>query len=198
MGAARGALAGTFLSTLLLLAAGCSYSPNPESGTLMCSVDGGLCPEGYGCTSGFCYKDGEGPSNSRAKFVGRWMFGSPTPQVITCADGGNMNNDLTGDFIEVTNQGAAQLSTFYYCAWTLNLNAAGNATVIVPGTTCSAPEPTVPQLSYTWRGEAFTVTTNDGNTATLNASLPYDKVLAGAAAVPCTMTITSTMTKGTP
>jgi len=193
MGAARRALVAA-----LVLAAGCSYSPNPESGTLMCSVDGDLCPEGYGCQAGFCYKDGEGPSNPRDKFLGHWTFGTPTPQVITCADGDNMNNDLSGDFIDITTLGAAQLSAFYYCTWTLNVNAAGNATVIVPGMTCTAAEPKVPGLSYTWRGETFTVTTNGGNTATLNASLPYDKVVAGTPTIPCTMTITSTMTKGNP
>src|SRR4051812_37487317 len=165
MGAVRGALVAAFL-----IAAGCSYSPNVESGTLMCSVDGGLCPEGYGCSGGLCYKDGEGPSTPRDKFIGRWMFGSPSPQAITCVDGDNMSHDLAGDFIDVATMGAAQLSTFYYCTWTLNVNAAGTATVIVPGTTCSAAEPAVPGLSYTWRGETFTVTTTDGHTATLNAS----------------------------
>jgi hypothetical protein len=188
------------LAAIFLAAAGCSYSPNPESGTLMCSVVGDRCPEGYGCTDGFCYKNGEGPSNTdpRANFLGRWVFGTPTQQVITCADGGDMNNELAGDFIDVTTKGAAQMSAFYYCTWTLNVNAAGNQAILVPGTMCSASEPAVPGLSYTWRGEVFTVMTSGGNTATLNASIPYDKVIAGAATVHCTMSFTSTMTKGTP
>ena len=61
MRAARRALAG-----ILLVATACSYSPNPESGTLMCSVVGGWLPEGYGCTDGLCYKDGE-VDESRAR-----------------------------------------------------------------------------------------------------------------------------------
>jgi hypothetical protein len=183
------------LGVILLAGAGCRYAPSIESGTLKCSADN-RCPEDYGCIEGYCYANEETAATS--KFVGRWNFGAQTPQTITCADGGNMNNNLGGDYIEIGPGTTAALTSFYYCDWNLNLNAAGNATVIVPGTSCSAAEPAVPGLSYTWMGEAFTVTTSDGKTATLNASLPYDKVIAGAATVHCTMTITSTMTKGTP
>jgi hypothetical protein len=42
-----------------LVAAGC-YQPSPPSGALLCSLDG-QCPQGYHCTGGACWRNGEDP-----------------------------------------------------------------------------------------------------------------------------------------
>jgi hypothetical protein len=196
----------------LLLGAGCRYSPDIESGTLKCSA-AGECPEDFICgTDGFCYKPGGGPGagghgggggggsgggDPSSKFLGRWTFGSPTPQTIVCTPGGPMNGNLAGDFIDITRGSTADLSTHYYCDWSLNVDPTGNKAVLVAGTSCNGPDPYNPTIAYTWHGERFTITSTGANTATLDASVPYEYVLAGAA-ISCTMTITSTMTKGTP
>jgi hypothetical protein len=200
----------------LLLGGACQYSPEIESGKLKCSSPGSECPEGFSCTDGLCYKAGEGPGagghggsgaggrggsggggDLAGKFLGHWVFGSPTPQTIACSGGVTMNGNLAGDFIDVVRSTPADLSTHYYCDWSLNADSTGAKAILVPGTSCSGTDPYNPTITYTWHGERFTIASTGANTATLDASIPYDYVLAGAN-VSCTMTITSSMTKGNP
>jgi hypothetical protein len=179
----------TLFAALLLVTAGCSYAPDFPSGTLKCSTDR-TCPEGYGCVNQLCYK------NEHVKFAGHWVFGTPSPQNINCG-GVMMNQDLAGDYLDIAGDeaGKADLSGFYYCVWSLNVS--GNKATLAPSGSCSADDPTMANLSYTWHADRFTVTTTDGRTGTLDASIPYEYNLAGATGS-CSMTITSTMTKGTP
>jgi hypothetical protein len=181
-----------FAAALLLLTAGCSYSPDFASGTLKCSADQ-TCPEGYGCVEQLCYK------NEHVKFAGHWIFGSPSPQKINCG-GVMMNQDLAGDYLDVIadETGHGDLSGDYYCVWSLHVS--GDKATLAPSAACTKadPDPTM-MLKYTWHADKFTITTTDGRTGTLDASIPYDYQytdVAGATGT-CSMTITSTMSKGT-
>jgi hypothetical protein len=177
------------LAAALLVGAGCHYAPDIAGGTLMCAADSS-CPDGYGCVGDFCYRDDE------VKFIGSWIFGSPTPQIVNCG-GVMMNQDLAGDYLDVGADvtGTADLSAFYYCDW--GVKVSGDRLVLVPGGSCSAPDTVTPDLSFTWHAQRFTITATSATTATLDASIPYEYNLAGATGS-CTMTITSTMSKGTP
>ncbi len=178
------------LAAALLVGAGCRYAPDVPGGTLMCASADRACPDGYGCVGEFCYRD------DQVKFIGQWTFGTPTPQVINCG-GIMMNQDSAGDWLDVGANvtGNADLGAFYYCDW--GVNVSGNRLVLAPGTSCSAPDPVTADLTFTWHAQRFTITSTSATTATLDASIPYDYNLAGATGS-CTMTITSTMSKGTP
>ena len=67
-------------------------------------------------------------------------------------------------------------------------------TVIRPGGTCTKPDPNTPTTSYTWHGESFTLTTTNGTSGMLEASLPYEytSVLGNGS---CTMKFTGPVTK---
>lgn len=192
----------TLLAAALLLTTGCSYAPDFASGTLKCSSDR-TCPEGYGCVDTYasgansptqlCYK------NQHVKFAGRWIFGAPTPQNLNCG-GVKMANDLSGDYLDLIGDaaGKADLSADYYCVWSLNVS--GDQATLAPSAACTkpAPDPTM-MLKYTWHADRFTITTTDGRTGTLDASIPfnYEYTDATGGTGSCSMTITSTMTKGT-
>ena len=165
----------------------CSYAPSPESGTLMCGP-ASSCPENYHCMASYCYRDGEGGSGGGgggmgggggssgvAKFIGRWNFVSPAKRVRVCP-GVNETVDLpvdAADFITIDAGTVSPLSAYYYCDWNVDLNAAGTATVIRPGQTCSDVDTSVPPYTFTWRGESFTLTTSNGTSGTIEASIPY-------------------------
>jgi hypothetical protein len=52
--------AGLVVGVVALVGALRCYSPDPPSGTLMCSSDPShLCPEGYNCRGSYCYKNGD-------------------------------------------------------------------------------------------------------------------------------------------
>ena len=198
----RGALLATITATLALVGmAGC-YSPNPASGTLLCSTATKSCPEGYSCADGrTCWKNGDSPDGgngdggrSLSNFIGTWTFVSPSSRVRVCTDGTNETMPWTDDFFDVTAGGAAPLATFYYCDWNLDVNAAGTSTVIRSGATCSAPDQTDSTINYTWTGQTFTLTTTNGRSATLDASLPYTYTTS-AGSGSCTMHFTGTLTK---
>ena len=195
-GIARALFAATVAVSAAIAA--CSYAPSPESGTLMCGP-ASSCPENYHCTASYCYRDGEGgsggggggtgggggrggsggtggSSDPKAKFIGQWNFVSPARRVRVCP-GVNETVNLpvdAADFITIEAGSVSPLSAFYYCDWNVDLNAAGTATVIRPGQTCSDVDTSVPPYTYIWRGESFTLTTSDGRTGTIEASIPYN------------------------
>jgi hypothetical protein len=203
----------TLISRVLLaatlttaFATACGYDPQPVSGMLHCSPQS-TCPDGYTCRSTLCVRDGaggsggsggggSGGSGSVDKFVGRWTFNADSMRVRVCTDG--VTNETIkpwDDFFDVTVGGASPLTTSYYCPWNLDVNAAGTATTLRPGTSCSLPSTTDPTTTFTWRAESFTLTTTNGSTGTLDASIPYTYVGTVTGNGSCTMHFTGSMTK---
>ena len=172
---------------VLAAAAGCGYSPNPPSMSLICGPQSS-CPEGYGCVDNTCWKQGQ------ANLVGHWVFGAKSTQVVVCTDGSTQTDNLQGPegFLDVMPGATSELKAFYYCPW--NLDIVGSATAIESGQSCSAPDAANPGVTYTWRGQTLAVTTNDGKKGNLAASLPYDYVtLTGNGS--CTLKIAAELTK---
>jgi hypothetical protein len=211
---ARGLLAATFAATAAIAA--CSYSPSFESGTLLCGP-GASCPENYHCMANYCYRDGEvtgtagsgggsggrggaggtGGGDPKAKFIGRWNFVAPAQRVRVCP-GVNETVPLpvdADDFITIgAGSGGVALSAFYYCDWNLDLNAAGTATVIRAGQSCSDVDTSIPPYTFTWTGQSFTLTTSDGRSGTIEASIPYSYT-STAATGSCSATFTGPVMK---
>lgn len=214
---------GALLAMPLLIAAACGYDPNPASGTLQCGSSN-TCPEGYSCRSGRCWKDDSGGAGSAGSsgsagttgtagrggsggaggtaggpnldhFIGTWVFvGAQSKRTRQCTD--NTNETLTpwNDSFTVEAGGAAALKIGYYCP-TWNADVSGSTTVIRPGQTCDDLI-MLPGTKFTFHGESFTLTTTDGSTGTLEASLPYEYGPAtGASAGSCTMKFTGPVTK---
>lgn len=181
---------------------GCGYSPSFDSGRLRCGPNDS-CPEGYYCASDDrCWRDGEEPDppdpDPQVRLAGTWNFIRPSTRTILCSDGSGGTEDWAGrDFIPIEAGSGGTLEADFFCVWILDIAASGNATVIRPGQSCSDTDPNEPDISYTWRGEAFTVTSTDGRTGTGQMSLPYDyRTPAGNGT--CTMTYSVTLTKNTP
>ena len=212
----RGML-GALAAMPLLIAAACGYSPNPESGTLQCGPSNS-CPEDYTCRSGRCWKDGaggqggsggttgsagtggsgpggSGGSGGVTRLVGHWVFnGAASKRVRQCPDGTNETLMPWDDFFDVIVGATSALSTDYYCIWNLDVDSGGTTTVIRPGQMCSKPDLTSPGTTFTWHGESFSLTTTNGSTGSLEASLPYDYVTPTSSGS-CTMRFTGTVTK---
>jgi len=196
------ALLGATLS-LVLAAAACGYDPNPESGTLKCGSSN-ACPDGYSCRSGLCWKSGTGGTGGGgtggnnaniAKFVGRWAFNAAaSSRTRVCSDGTNETTMPWDDYFDVVAGAVAALSTEYYCTWNLDVNGGGTTTAIRSGSMCTKPDPTIPGTSYTWHGESFTLTTTNGTSGMLDASLPYEYTTALGNGS-CTMHFTGPVTK---
>jgi hypothetical protein len=182
------ALLAVALSTLA--ASGCGYDPNPPSGKLLCSAQR-TCPEGYSCMGTTCWRPGE--ASAATRLLGYWTFDAPpSRRVITCTDGTSFDDAWT-DYFVVEEGGSAALRTFYYCDLDLNVGASGS-TALVLGRTCSANDTLDPTITYTWTPQSFTLSTADGSSATLTASIPYIKeTLVGTYS--CTMDFTGTLTK---
>jgi len=184
------------LGVLLVLATGCSYAPDFESGTLACSSEG-TCPEGYTCADGLtCWRSGECPTSATpaARFVGQWDFVSPSTRSIVCDGTAMPIEDVAGDYAYVEEGGPAPLRTTYFCDWDLDLDPTGTTTVIRAGESCSGPDLDNPDIVYTWTGQAFTLSTSNGRTGTLQMSLPYTYT-SPAGNGSCTMTYTVTLTR---
>jgi hypothetical protein len=192
-------------SLTAVVATACGYDPNPESGTLHCGAQNS-CPDGYSCTSGRCWRNGGGgstgtgggggSSGSLGKFIGSWTFtAASSMRVRVCTDGTNETMKPYDDFFDVTAGGVSPLTTFFYCNWNLDVNASGTATTIRPGTSCSAPSTEDPTTTFTWTGESFSLTTSDGRTGTLDASIPYTYVGTLSGSGSCTMRFTAPVTK---
>lgn len=188
----------------LALAAACGYSPSFDDGTLKCGSSN-TCPDGYSCRSGTCWKNGggggtggggTGGSNPNvAKFVGHWVFtAAASTRTRECTDGSSETTTPWDDYFDVITGPVAALSTDYYCTWNLDVNGSGTATTIRSGSMCTKPDPTLPGTSYTWHGESFTLTTSNGTSGMLEASLPYDytTTLGNGS---CTMHFTGPVTK---
>jgi hypothetical protein len=203
----------TLISRVLLaatlttvVATACGYDPNPESGTLHCGSQNS-CPDGYSCTSGRCSRDGaggsggsggggSGGSGSVDKFIGTWTFTPATSmRVRVCTDGTNETMKPYDDFFAISVGGVSPLTTSFYCNWNLDVNAAGTTTTIRPGTSCSAPADGDPTTTFTWTGESFTLSTTNGSTGTLEASIPYTYTGPISGSGSCTMHFTAPVTK---
>ena len=206
---ARGLL-GALAAMSLVIAAACGYGPNPESGALQCGSSN-TCPEGYSCQSGRCWKDGAGGQSGSGgtmgtagtggsgagldKFIGTWSFNAAvSKRVRQCNDGTNETLMPWDDFFPVSIGVTTPLSTNYYCPWNLDVNAGGTTTTIRAGQMCSLPDAANPGTTFTWHGESFTLSTTDGRTGQLEASLPYDYVTTSSTGS-CTMKFTGTVTK---
>ena len=174
----------------------CGYDPQPASGTLACGT-GGTCPEGYRCEGdGYCWR-GDVPTScgntTAEKLIGHWVFIAPSRRKIVCTDGFNEDIAWTDDYVDVEEGGSAALRAFYYCDLDLDIGVTG-ATVLRPGSVCSAPNTNDPSIMYTWTPGIFTLATGDGCSATLAASIPYT-VVSSAGTYSCTMDFTGTLTK---
>jgi hypothetical protein len=199
---ARGLLTATFVATAAIAA--CSYSPSFESGTLLCGP-GASCPEGYHCMANYCYRDGEGGSgggggggtggSNNAKFIGRWNFATGAQRMRVCP-GVNETVPLpvdANDFITIMAGAVSPLAGYYYCDW--NLDVSGNATALRAGQSCTAVDTSqVPPVTFTWTGESFTLTTSNGTTGTIDASIPYSYT-STAGTGSCTATFTGPVMK---
>jgi len=188
------ALLAAALSTLA--ASGCGYSPNPESGTLACGP-GDTCPEGYMCAGdGTCWRGG-GPTTcgttAAEKLIGHWVFVAPSRRIIVCSDGTGLNEEWTGDYVDVDTGGSAALRAFYYCDLDLDIGATAS-TVLRPSGSCNAQDTLDPTITYTWTAQIFTLSTGDGCSGTLAASIPF-VATDPAGSVSCTMDFTGTLTK---
>jgi hypothetical protein len=209
----RGML-GALAAMSLLIAAACGYSPNPESGALQCGSSN-TCPEGYSCQSGRCWKDGAGGQSGSAgttgtagrggsgggggavgieKFVGTWVFdAAASKRVRQCTDGTNETMMPYDDALTISAGTGAPLLIGYYCGWNADVN--GTTTVIRPGQSCDDLV-MVPGTKFTFHGESLTLTTTNGTTGMLEASLPYEYgPAAGASNGSCTMKFTAPVTK---
>jgi hypothetical protein len=188
----------------LVLAVACGYNPKFDDGSLKCGSSN-ACPDGYSCMSGRCWKNaggggstgtgGTGGNSAIAKFVGLWTFvGAQSTRTRECTDGSKETTNPWDDYFDVVAGPVAALSTDYYCTWNLDVSGSGNATAIRPGMMCTKPDPNTPGTSYTWHGESFTLTTTNGTTGMLEASLPYDyTTVLGSGS--CTMKFTGPVTK---
>jgi len=206
---------GALLAMPLLIAAACGYSPNPESGTLQCGSSN-TCPEGYSCQSGRCWKDGGGGSGgttgsaggggttgtggsgggaSVANFIGTWVFnGAQSKRTRQCTDGTNEIMMPWDDSFIVEAGVTTPLKIGYYCpVWNADVN--GTTTVIRAGQSCDDTT-MLAGTKFTFHGESFNLTTTNGSTGTLEASLPYEYgPLVGASTGSCTMKFTGPVTK---
>jgi hypothetical protein len=179
------------LAALLYVAvpAGCGYGPEPKSGALQCGPSAS-CPEGYGCADGYCWRPGA------RQLLGTWSFVSPSTRQIVCDGVPDAPEDWasTGESFDVVSGTTGVFGTHYYCDWELDLASNGSSTAIQPGQHCSAADMLDPTIMYTWHGETFALSTSDGQTGTLDASLPYDYVTLTSSGS-CTMHFTGTMNK---
>lgn len=199
---------GALLAMPLFIAAACGYSPNPESGTLQCGSSN-TCPEGYSCRSGRCWKDGGGGSGGStgtagtgggggssgvANFIGTWVFqGASSKRVRQCTDGTNETLMPWNDYITVEAGGTAQLGIGYYCLWNADVN--GTTTVIRPNQSCDDTL-MLPGTKFTYHGESFSLTTANGTSGTVEASLPYEYgPTVGPSTGSCTMKFSGPVTK---
>ena len=171
----------------LVLVAACGYNPNFEDGSLKCGSSN-ACPDGYSCMSGRCWKNaggggsggstgtgGAGGNSAIAKFVGLWTFvGAQSTRTRECTDGSKETSNPWDDYFDVVAGPVAALSTDYYCTWNLDVKSGGTATAIRSGSMCTKADPTMVGTSYTWHGESFSLTTTNGTSGMLEASLPYD------------------------
>ena len=173
-----------------VIATACGYSPNPASGELQCGPSNS-CPDDYTCRSGRCWKD-DGGGTSVASFIGTWVFdGGASKRTRQCTDGTNETLMPWDDFVTIEAGTTAALSIGYYCLWNADVN--GNATVLRAGQLCDDAVMT-PGTIFTYHGESFTLTTTNGSTGMLEASLPYDYVTT-AGSGSCTMKFTGPVTK---
>ena len=196
-------------------ATGCTYSPNPVSGTLGCGPNRS-CPDDYVCASdNTCWKKGQVPSGTGGttgtggtggrggsgggsadaggpadKFLGHWVFGAGSTLTQTCS-GMTDTAALAGDYVDVSVGLVGDLSASYFCDWELNIN--GNSTTILPGQACSYTDPT-DNTTYSWTGSSFALTTTNGSTASLTASLPFTYANATTSGL-CSLSISGSLTK---
>jgi len=193
----RARIRGGALAALVLAvgaAAACGYDPNPESGALQCGPSNS-CPDNYSCMSGRCFRNCEGGSGPAVnKFIGHWVS-DPTlaKRVRVCNDGTN-ETLAWDDYLDIADGACGTLDTNYYCDWSMDVAAGGNATTIHPGAKCSQPDMNDPTIMYTWHGETLTLTTTNGTSGTLEMSLPYEYVTATGSGS-CMMHFTGPMTK---
>ena len=191
-----GALLAAALSTLA--ASGCGYSPNPPSGKLLCGPDES-CPEGYACLDHVTCSRPGGPrmcgTTTAEQLIGHWLFVAPSRRQIVCTNGQTDTDTNWTDYFDVEAGGSAELRAFYYCDLDLDIGATG-ATVLRLGGSCSAQDTTDPAgpVTYTWTPAVFTLSTPDGCTGSLAASIPYTATTA-AGTNSCTMDFTGTLTK---
>ena len=111
-----------------------------------------------------------------------------------CTDGTNETLMPWDDSFTVEAGAAAPLKIAYYCpVWNADVN--GTTTVIRSGQTCDDTF-MLPGTKFTFHGESFTLTTTNGTSGTLEASLPYNYGPAtGASTGSCTMKFSGPVTK---
>jgi len=185
-------------STLLalLLAVGCGYSPNPESGTLKCGT-GGTCPEGYTCgLSNACWR----PSDKPEPLIGCWLFDTNSLQRIDCSDNSTSTRDLSmpsdgfpADFVPILAGTESPLASDYWCP--LELLVHGQSTQMEPNQDCVVTEANGDQFAQF--PERFSFSTTNGSTARFEFSLSFDFLLANGDSGSCSVRTSGTLTKGT-
>ena len=176
---------GVLLAALAWMAS-CTYSPNPESGSLFCGANSS-CPKGYNCADGrTCWKDGVKPTDDAGmpidvqkdivtrpdvpgrvlNFVGSWDFVSGTVST-TCSDNSTDSRPLAGDFMDIGPGTDSDLIASFYCDWKVNVS--GTTTMLArPGQTCMT---TSMGAVFTWTVVNFNFSTSDGQSGMLNSRI---------------------------
>jgi hypothetical protein len=129
------------------------------------------------------------------RFVGHWLFSAGATNVVTCSDQPNMprTTSLLGDYLDVVPGVGSDLSTSYYCTWSLAVDNSGSSTTLLAGQSCqvTANDGT----KFTWHGAAFKLMTADGFCGTLSASINADFVAPDNSTGTCMLVISGPLTK---
>jgi hypothetical protein len=228
-----------YLSLAAGLGAGisCTYSPDFDNGKLICGAKN-ACPKGYTCVAGHtCSKNGSTTSTgsggasgtggrsgsggsgaggsgplTRDDLVGTWSYVPGSILSISCSDGPPQSKDLNTETLAIAAGTAGAVNTFFYCPWILDvtISAADASGSIRPNQSCTSRGGCT---DFTWMAQSFDFVTDDGATATLDATIPATfkdytnpaKPMDTTACLPtttvspktgtCTLTVTADLTK---
>ena len=181
-------------AALLVALAGCGYSPNPVEGKLLCNPgDGPKCPEGYFCRSDLtCWKSTPGDL-----YVGTWTFTVGTRDG-TCDGGPHQNESVVDEMVTIDYTTApGRLTASYYCDWLVNVSGPGSSTMMMPGQTCSAVDPST-NTQYQYQGTSLGFITKNGTTATLTAALSFGYRNTDGTTGTCDLKISGSLSKTGP
>jgi hypothetical protein len=147
---------------------------NGETPTGTAGTSGGA---GQGGTTGAAGTGAAGTTvlPSGANFVGRWIFLAGSTETVSCTDNSTTMPVIVDDYMDVTQNGTTIVED-YFCPWNENLNVTATGTTIRAGQSCSrtSSDATTGTTKFTWHGTTFNMSTLDGKSATLAATVGSD------------------------
>ena len=212
------------LAAALALVA-CSYSPNIESGSLVCSQKG-ECPRGFSCASsgpsaGRCISSSETtgtggaggsrgtggasgdagvPSTSAASYIGTWVFDSAASVSNDCGPGYTpQTTSLAGATLQIyaTSKGADILGATW-SAWSPS-DCAYELFLDELGVHLNdsswSCQDTTEDPAAYWQVESFEVVTSNGLTATHDAQYDRNYLYADGTTLYCTQAVHAVMNR---